>query len=124
MRKRIRMWVWYSAIWLSATVAEVSRTSKPSMPRSVLPASSSALFAASRHDEVDTPTRSIVLITAMGTPEHGVACRASLARGLRPRDLHAAKRHGPEGAVPWCELRVRRLSVRDYRPPSGRSAAR
>ena len=35
----------------------------PSMPRSDLAASSRAWAAASRHDSVDTPTRSIVLIT-------------------------------------------------------------
>src|SRR5690606_24576223 len=65
IRKRILMWVWYSVISLPLTWAEVSSTSKPSMPRSVLEASSSALWAASRHDVVDTPTRSIVLMTVI-----------------------------------------------------------
>ena len=42
MRNLIRTCVWYSLILSPSTVAEVSRTSMPSMPLSVLPASASA----------------------------------------------------------------------------------
>ncbi len=65
MRNLIRTCVWYSEMRPSSTTAEVSSTVSPSTPRRVLEASSSAFWAASRHDSVDTPTRSIVLITAM-----------------------------------------------------------
>ena len=61
----MRTWVWYSAIFPSATVALVSRISIPSMPRIVFEASVSASWAAARHESADTPTRSIVLITAI-----------------------------------------------------------
>src|SRR5438067_4553547 len=45
-------------------MALVSSTSIPSIPRSVLAASCRACCAASRHDCDETPTRSIVLMTA------------------------------------------------------------
>ncbi len=40
----------------------------PSIPRIVLAASFSAWCAASLHDSEDTPTRSIVLMTAIPSP--------------------------------------------------------
>src|SRR5438132_14398551 len=52
----------------TSAVVEVSNTSIPSMPRSVFAASWSAAWAASRHDCVDTPTRSMVLLTDIRTP--------------------------------------------------------
>src|SRR6266571_2958784 len=82
MRNRIRTCVWYSLIWSPSTVAEVSSTSMPSTPRSVLPASASACAAASRQDSVDTPTRSIVLMTAISPPSVSRSAR-TLAPGAR-----------------------------------------
>jgi hypothetical protein len=52
----------------SLTVHEVSNTSIELIPRIVLEASSSACWAASLHDDDETPTRSIVLMTATLTP--------------------------------------------------------
>src|SRR5436305_5806817 len=68
MRKRIRTCVWYSLILSPSTTAEVSRTSMPSMPRSVFAASWRAAWAASRHDCSDTPSRSMVLMTDIRYP--------------------------------------------------------
>src|SRR5438128_6590336 len=64
MRNRMRTCVWYSLIESSWTSALVSRMSIPSIPRSVFAASCNACCAASRHDSDDTPTRSMVLMTA------------------------------------------------------------
>src|SRR6266542_368588 len=74
IRNLIRTCGWYSLIWSPSTVAEVSRTSMPSTPRSVLLASVSAWAAASRQDSVDTPTRSIVLMTAIRSSSLGFMC--------------------------------------------------
>ena len=71
----------------SSTTAEVSKTSIPSMPRSVFAASWSAAWAASRHDCVDTPTRSMVLMTDIRTP-----CAPDYLRDCRGRGRSGAKR--------------------------------
>src|SRR5438132_809404 len=84
----MRTCVWYSLILSPSTTAEVSSTSIPSTPRRVLVASASACAAASRQDSVDTPTRSIVLMTAIDPPPLLSVGRTVAARGSGCGVLH------------------------------------
>src|SRR5205807_1933120 len=98
MRKRIRTCVWYSLILSPSTTAEVSKTSIPSMPRSVFAASWRAAWAASRHDCVDTPTRSMVLMTDIRTP-----CSRLCLRDCRGRARGGAKNRGQTAGITWVD---------------------
>src|SRR3990170_4689087 len=68
MRNLMRTCVRYSTIVPLSTLHDVSSTSIASIPRIVLDASASACSAASLQDSADTPTRSMVLITATYAP--------------------------------------------------------